>query len=80
MVELGDVAEYQVLVTEAESARGDAPSETDLIVDAMTRLRPGDIVVVPSHRTRGRVGVLVPARGKGAGMHLFVVTDDGRRM
>ncbi|MEY2467780.1 MAG: ATP-dependent helicase HelY [Actinomycetota bacterium] len=79
--ELGDVEEYQRLVTEAETAGRDAPSETELVVDALTRLRPGDIVFVPGHRTRGRVGVLVPARGRGVGgMHLSVVTDDGRRM
>jgi ATP-dependent RNA helicase HelY len=79
--ELGDVPEYGILVAEAQEASRQAPSEANLIADAMMRLRPGDVVIVPSHRTRGRVAVLTPARGKGVGgLVLPVVTDDGRRL
>lgn len=79
--ELGDVNEYRILVAEAQEASRGAPSEANLIADAMTRLRPGDVVIVPGHRTRGRVAVLTPARGKGVGgLVLPVVTDDGRRL
>ena len=79
--ELGDVEEYRALVTEADASGRDEPTETALVVDAMHRLRPGDIVIVPGHRTRGRVAVLSSARGKGVGgLTLAVVTDDGRRM
>jgi ATP-dependent RNA helicase HelY len=79
--ELGDVEEYRVLVAEAQEASRNAPSETNLVIDAMTRLRPGDVVIVPGHRTKGRVAVLTPARGKGVGgLLLPVVTDDGRRL
>ena len=79
--EHGDVKEYRLLVAEAEQARRDAPSDARLVVDAMNRLRPGDIVLVPSHRTKGRVAVLGPPRGKGlSGLTLPVVTDDGRRL
>ncbi len=79
--ELGDVGEYRILLAEAQEASRQAPSETNLIADAMQRLRPGAVVIVPGHRTRGRVAVLTPARGKGVGgLLLPVVTDDGRRM
>jgi ATP-dependent RNA helicase HelY len=79
--ERGDVKEYRLLVAEAEEARRDAPSDARLVVDAMNRLRPGDIVLVPTHRTKGRVAVLGPPRGKGmSGLILPVVTDDGRRL
>ncbi len=78
---LGDVHEYRILRAEAQEASRQAPSEATLIADAMTRLRPGDVVIVPGHRTRGRVAVLTPARGKGVGgLLLPVVTDDGRRL
>ncbi|HVT77156.1 MAG TPA: DEAD/DEAH box helicase, partial [Acidimicrobiales bacterium] len=56
--ERGDVREYRLLVAEADAARRDDPSDARLVVDAMNRLRPGDIVIVPSHRTKGRVAVL----------------------
>ncbi len=79
--ERGDVDEYRILVTEAQQAARNAPSDQRLVVDAMLRLRPGDILVVPSHRTNGRVGVLSGPRGKGVGgLLLPVVTDDGRRL
>lgn len=79
--ERGDVNEYRILVAEAQEAARQAPSGTNLIADAMVRLRPGDVVIVPGHRTRGRVAVLSPARGKGVGgLLLPVVTDDGRRL
>jgi ATP-dependent RNA helicase HelY len=77
--ERGDVKEYRLLVAEAETARRNAPSAAHDVVDAMQRLRPGDIVVIPSHRANGRVAVLSPARGKGLAVLLPVVTDDGRR-
>ncbi|MBA2608826.1 MAG: hypothetical protein H0U92_07815 [Actinobacteria bacterium] len=68
-------------MAEAQEASRNAPSETNLVIDAMTRLRPGDVVFVPGHRTKGRVAVLTPARGKGVGgLLLPVVTDDGRRL
>ena len=78
--EQGDVKEYRMLITEAEEARRNAPSAAHEVVDAMQRLRPGDIVVIPSHRANGRVAVLSPARGKGLAVLLPVVTDDGRRL
>ncbi|HUR77714.1 MAG TPA: DEAD/DEAH box helicase [Acidimicrobiales bacterium] len=78
--ERGDIAEYRVLVVEAQQAQRTAPTDARFVVDAMHRLRPGDIVVVPSHRTNGRVAVLGPPRGKGAALQLPVVTDDGRRL
>ena len=79
--ELGDIREYRVLVTEAQEAARNTPSDAHLVVDAMHRLRPGDIVLVPSHRTNGKVAVLGPPRGKGiGGLTLPVVTDDGRRL
>ena len=79
--ELGDVEEYRLLMAEAQEASRNAPSEANLVIDAMTRLRPGDVVIVPGHRTKGRVAVLSPARGKGVGgLVVPVVTDDGRRL
>ena len=70
-----------MLVNEAQAAARRAPSGTQLVVDSMHRLRPGDIVLVPSHRANGKVAVLSPPRGKGVGgLLLAVVTDDGRRL
>jgi ATP-dependent RNA helicase HelY len=77
----GDIAEYRALVVDADQAAKSEPSDARMVIDAMHRLRPGDIVLVPSHRANGRVAVLGPPRGKGVGgMQLPVVTDDGRRL
>jgi ATP-dependent RNA helicase HelY len=66
---LGDFAEYWALRERArsireESRRGGERHREERVRDALARLRPGDVVVVPSVRRRGLVVVIGMREGR----------------
>ncbi|HVE95165.1 MAG TPA: DEAD/DEAH box helicase [Acidimicrobiales bacterium] len=78
--ELGDAKEYAQLVRAADQEARQRPSEESQIVEAMARLKPGDILVVPGKKARGRVAIVSTSERGSGRMRLAVVTQDGRRI
>ncbi len=76
--ERGDVEAYRRLLRASEEAGRQRPSMTAEIVAALERVRPGDVLVVPGAKTRGRVAVLSTARRRGGDIRLRAVTPDRR--
>ena len=71
----GDVEEYRKLV------RGPArPSPERAVTEALGRLRPGDVVVVPGHKSGGRVAVLATSQRRGGDVRLTALTVDRRKL
>ncbi|MBV9664560.1 MAG: DEAD/DEAH box helicase [Actinobacteria bacterium] len=78
--ELGDVAEYRALVARAEASRPTRASDRADVLEALRRVRPGDVLVVPGGKTRGRVVVLATPQRRGGDTRLRVMTLDRRMM
>ncbi|MGH9269229.1 MAG: helicase-related protein, partial [Acidimicrobiales bacterium] len=73
----GDVAEYRRLL-DAASEAGSRAGERAEVAGALSRARPGDILVVPGHPGGGRVAVLAVSQRRGGDVRLRVVDLDRR--
>jgi ATP-dependent RNA helicase HelY len=70
----GDVAEYGRLVEQVETARRKLQPSRREVTDALSTLKPGDVVHIKSGRNGGRAAVLSFAHRSGD-LRLKVVTD-----
>jgi ATP-dependent RNA helicase HelY len=76
--ELGDVAALRALYRAGEDrAPGSSPASAD-IVDALERVRPGDVLVVAGRREGGRVAVLTTSRRRGGDIRVRAITPQRR--
>ncbi len=73
--ELGDVGEYRTLLR--AKPRG---SPERAVVEALGRLRPGDVVVVPGQRSGGRAAVLATSQRRGGDVRVTALTVDRRKL
>ena len=76
--ERGDVEEYRRLLREVEDAAPRPASVRSQVAEALERVRPGDILLLPGGKSGGRVVVLSTAHRGGGEMKLGVLTE-GRR-
>jgi ATP-dependent RNA helicase HelY len=89
--ERGDVEEYRRRLREAEEGRGGRPhlhgsgpggrrgsSAQQAVVEALEKVRPGDVLVLSGGKSAGRVAVLSTARRRGSEVRLGVITPDRR--
>jgi ATP-dependent RNA helicase HelY len=73
--ELGDVGEYRALLRTSQK-----PSPERAVVEALGRLRPGDVVVVPGQRSGGRAAVLATSQRRGGDVRVTALTVDRRKL
>lgn len=71
---LGDVAEYRSM------ERKPAPSSDAEVAEALGKVRPGDVLVVPGGKSGGRVAVLSTSQRRGADVRVTALTPDRRRV
>jgi ATP-dependent RNA helicase HelY len=76
--ERGDVEDYRRLVQEAERAGRMRPSGRTEIHDALERVKPGDVLVLPGGKSGGRVAVLSTTRRRGGDVRLRALTVSRR--
>ena len=79
--ELGDVEEYRRRLGEGgwrATGRRRAPSARDAVVEALERIKPGDVLVLSGGKSAGRVAVLSTARRRGSEVRLGAITPDRR--
>ncbi len=74
--ELGDVAEYRARAVAAREAGRQRRGDRAEVEEALARIKPGDVLVVPDG---GRVAVVSTARRAGGELRLGVAGMDGRR-
>ena len=72
--ELGDVEEYRRLLRSPE------PSPDAAVAEALAKVRPGDVLVVPGGRSGGRVAVLATSQRRGGDVRVTALTPDRRRV
>jgi ATP-dependent RNA helicase HelY len=77
--ERGDVEDYRRLLREAEQAGRMRPSGRNEIHEALERVKPGDVLVLPGGKSGGRVAVLSTTRRRGGDLRLRALTV-GRRV
>ena len=73
--ERGDVAGYRALLRSAEAERA---SPAGAVVQALERIRPGDVLVVPGGKSGGRVAVLATASRRRGDIRLRALTPERR--
>jgi ATP-dependent RNA helicase HelY len=73
--DLGDVEEYRRLVERAPGGAADRRA----VDDALGRIRPGDVLIVPGRPGGGRVAVVSTARRAGGELRLAVTGSDAAR-
>ena len=79
--ELGDVEEYRRLLEKAGGGDGSSrrgPSARDAVVEALERIKPGDVLLLSGGKSAGRVAVLSTARRRGSEVRLGAITPDRR--
>ncbi|HVA74874.1 MAG TPA: DEAD/DEAH box helicase [Acidimicrobiales bacterium] len=76
--ERGDTGDYRRLLRASEQAAHERPSNAAEVLAALDKLRPGDVLIVPGARTRGRVAVLSTARRRGGDVRIRGISADGR--
>lgn len=76
---LGDPLELVMLERRLQDARREGPSAFRAMDDALSRLRPGDVLEVPHRREYVKAVVLSAARRQGS-TRLAVVTEGRRRL
>jgi ATP-dependent RNA helicase HelY len=80
--ELGDAAEYRTLLRAAEQAvahaRRSRTRSGDEVVEALTRVRLGDVLVVAGGKSGGPVAVVSVAHRRGGEVRLGALTRDRR--
>ncbi|HVF75777.1 MAG TPA: DEAD/DEAH box helicase [Acidimicrobiales bacterium] len=72
--EMGDVEEYRSLLGDRKAK----PSPKAETVEALTRLKPGDVVLVPGAGGGGRVAVLATSQRRGGDARLRALTVERR--
>ncbi len=72
--EKGDVAEYRRLV------RSPPPSGEPAVAEALGKIRPGDVLVVPGGKSGGRVAVIATSQRRGGDVRVTALTPDRRRV
>ena len=76
--ERGDSAEYRRLLRASEAVAPERPSHSADVLAALDKIRPGDVLIVPGARTRGRMAVLSTARRRGGDVRIRGISADGR--
>src|SRR5438132_4123859 len=76
--ERGEVEEYRRLLGEVEDAAPPPASVRSQVAEALERVRPGDILLLPGGKSGGRVVVLSTAHRGGGEVKLGVLTDSRR--
>ena len=71
--ERGDVEEYRALL------RSPPPAADPAVAEALGRVRPGDVLVVPG-RTGGRVAVLATSQRRGGDIRVTALTPERRKV
>ena len=75
--ERGDVEEYRGLLGDRRAAANPAAAGAE-IVEALFRIKPGDVLLVPGARSGGRVAVLATSQRKGGDVRLRGLTVERR--
>ncbi|HET6794349.1 MAG TPA: DEAD/DEAH box helicase [Acidimicrobiales bacterium] len=82
--ERGDVFEYRALVQEARRARrgedGEGGDGREQIRQALAKVKPGDVLLVPGVASGGRLAVVATARRRGGEVRVAGVNVDTRRI
>lgn len=73
--ERGDVGEYRRLL---RARRPEAPETA--VAEALSRVRPGDVLVVPGGKRGGPVAVLATSQRRGGDVRVTALTADRRRV
>jgi ATP-dependent RNA helicase HelY len=76
--ERGDTEEYRRLLKDVEDAAPAPASVRSQVAEALERVKPGDILLLPGGKSAGRVVVLSTARRSGGEVRLGVLTDSRR--
>ncbi|MGQ0520284.1 MAG: DEAD/DEAH box helicase [Actinomycetota bacterium] len=74
--ERGDVEEYRNLLR----APAPAPAADAAVAEALGRVRPGDVLVVPGGKSGGRVAVIATSQRRGGDVRVTALTPDRRRV
>ncbi|MDQ1372663.1 MAG: ATP-dependent helicase HelY, partial [Actinomycetota bacterium] len=77
--DLGDIDEYRRLRQDAEASGRMRPSARTEVQDALERVKPGDVLVLPGGKSGGRVAVLSTSRRRGGDVRVRALTV-GRRV
>ena len=77
--ERGDIDEYRRLRQDAESSGRMRPSARTEVQEALERVKPGDVLVLPGGKSGGRVAVLSTSRRRGGDVRVRALTV-GRRV
>jgi ATP-dependent RNA helicase HelY len=77
--ELGDIEEYRRLHRDAQASGRMRPSARTEVQDALERVKPGDVLVLPGGKSGGRVAVLSTSRRRGGDIRVRALTT-GRRV
>ena len=78
--ELGDVEEYRRLARAADEAARLRPSDRVEVADALHRIRPGDILVIPGRKGGGRVAVVSTSPRRGGDIRVKAVNGEGDKL
>ncbi len=78
MCERGDVAEYRRRLAKASDGGRRAPTSRDAVVEALEKVKPGDVLLLSGGKSAGRVAVLSTARRRGSEVRLGAITTDRR--
>ncbi|MDQ1746234.1 MAG: ATP-dependent helicase HelY, partial [Frankiaceae bacterium] len=70
----GDVSEYRRLLRDVEDAAPAPASVRSQVMEALERVKPGDILLLPGGKSAGRVVVLSTARRSGGEVRLGALT------
>src|SRR5205814_7205665 len=73
--DLGDTFEYRDLLRDVEDAKPAPAAVRSQVAEALERVKPGDILLLPGGKSAGRVVVLSTARRGGGEVRLGVLTD-----
>jgi ATP-dependent RNA helicase HelY len=76
--ERGDVWEYRNLLRDVEDAAPAPAAVRSQVAEALERVKPGDILLLPGGKSAGRVVVLSTARRGGGEVRLGALTDSRR--
>ena len=71
--ERGDVGEYRRLVRDVEAA---ADSPKAAVAEALERIRPGDVLILPGGKNGGRIAVLSTPARRGGDIRLRALTPE----
>lgn len=78
--ELGDIEEYRRLASRTGDAGRLRARDRAAVEEALGRIRPGDVLVLPGRSGGGRVAVISTGRRAGGELRLAVTAIDGSRL